>query len=143
MEKAKIIAKNRQAYFDYEILEKIECGIVLIGKEIKAIRAGKVDLTGSYARIMGQEKPELFWIGGNINLQEGSDRTKKLLVNKSELKSLIGKSQVKRLCLIPLEMYLKKGRAILLVSNAREKKQYDKRVAIKKKDIERDLRRNN
>lgn len=140
----KIIAKNRQAFFDYEILEKIECGVVLQGKEIKAIRAGKVNLTGSYGRIFeypSTGRPELFWLGGNINLTGESDRIKKLLVKKSELKSLIGKSQVKGLALVPLELYLKSGKAKLLVGIARGRRKYDKRELIKRKDIEREQKR--
>ncbi|OIP06568.1 hypothetical protein AUK41_02280 [Candidatus Berkelbacteria bacterium CG2_30_43_20] len=140
----KIVAKNRNAYHDFDLLEKIEAGIVLVGKEIKAIRDGKVDLTGSYARIMQiapADGQELFWLGGRVGIGEGSDRTKKLLVHGSELKNLIGKSQIKGLTLVPLELYLKHGRAKLCVAVARGRKLHDKRAAIKKKDIDRQQRR--
>lgn len=142
---SKIIAKNREARHNYEILDTFEAGIVLVGKEIKAIREGRVDLTGSYARIMQHPPargPELFWLGGRVGIGEGSDRFKKLLVHNSELKSLIGKSQVKGLTLVPLDLYLKRGRAKLLVAVARGKQLHDKRAALKKKDMEREMRRN-
>lgn len=140
----KIIAKNRNAYHDFDLLDKIEAGIVLVGKEIKAIRAGQADLTGSYARIISiasSQKQELFWLGGRVGVGEGSDRTKKLLVHAAELKNLIGKSQIKGLTLVPLELYFKHGRAKLLVAVARGRKLHDKRAAIKKKDVERQMRR--
>ena len=137
----KTICTNKKAYFDYEILDKYECGLVLLGKEIKAIRTGKVNINGSYGRIFGKNKQELYLVGANIGVGEGSDRIIKLLVNKSELKTLIGKTQIKGLSLAPLELYLKRGRAKILIAVAKGKKIYDKRKAIKKKDLDREARK--
>lgn len=137
----KIICKNQKAYFDYEILDKYECGLVLLGSEIKAIRAGKVNINGSYGRIFGRNKQELYLVGANIGVGEGSDRTIKLLINKNELKTLIGKTQIKGLSLVPLELYLKRGMAKVLIAVAKGKKLYDKRKAIKKKDLDREARK--
>ena len=136
----KIICKNKKAYFDYEIIEKYECGLVLLGKEIKAIRDGKVNINVSYGRIFGRNKQELYLVGANIGAGEESDRTIKLLVNKSELKTLIGKTQIKGLSLVPLELYIKRGKAKILIAVAKGRKIYDKRKEIKKKDLDREAR---
>jgi SsrA-binding protein len=139
----KQITKNKIAYFEYEILDTFEAGIALLGSEIKAIRKNKVNLTGSYARIMGNEKPELFWIGGSITTETGqSDRSRKLLIHKKELNTLIGKTQQKGLTLIPLSLYLKRGRAKLSFGLAKGKQLHDKRVVKRKKDLDREARRN-
>lgn len=137
------IATNRKAAHTYEILETLEAGLVLTGAEIKAIRAHKVSLVGSYARLLfskGVDHPELFWVGGSIALTESdTTRSRKLLVHKKELNRLIGKLQEKRLTLVPLRLYLKKGRAKLELGLARGKQLHDKREAIKKRDIIRQL----
>ena len=105
------------------------------------MQAGKVNINGSYGRIFGKNKQELYLVGANIGVGEGSDRIIKLLVNKSELKTLIGKTQIKGLSLAPLELYLKRGRAKILIAVAKGKKIYDKRKAIKKKDLDREARK--
>jgi len=127
---------NKKAYFDYQIIEEFEAGIVLTGLEIKAIRQGRVNLFGSYVKIMGGEA---FWIGGVIEVNEGdSQRSRKLLLHQTEIKKLIGKSQVEGAALIPVKLYLKKGRAKLLVGIGKGLKKHDKRNKIRKRDLERE-----
>jgi len=146
----KIIATNKKAYYDYQILEKYEAGIVLTGAEIKAIRAGKVNLTGAYAKVLRRTTDkrtkggaELFLINANIQTldKENATRTRKLLMHRKEIEQLIGKTQEKGLSLLPLSIYLKKGRAKIELGLGRGKKLYDKREMIKKRDLERLQRR--
>jgi len=127
---------NRKARFDYQIIESFEVGIVLLGSEIKALRAGKVNLTGSYARILGNE---LWWVGGEIRT-EGADPThsRKLLVHHEQLNRLAGLTKEKGLTLLPLKIYLKKGRAKMELGVGRGLKKYDKREIEKKRDQERE-----
>ncbi|MGB2762171.1 MAG: SsrA-binding protein SmpB [Minisyncoccales bacterium] len=137
-----VLAQNKKAYFDYEILETYEAGIVLIGQEVKAIKTGHINLKGSYVVIKNQE---LFLIGANIPPYQPKnapkdyqpERSRKLLLRKTEIKSLIGKSKQKGLTLIPLKMYTKKGKIKLLFGLAKGKKEYDKREKIKKREFER------
>lgn len=141
------IIENRKAYHDYEIIETYETGIVLLGPEIKAIRAGKINLQGAYVKILGSGagKPELNLINANImtkNKEINSTRSRKLLMHRKEIDHLIGKTQEKKLTLIPLKVYLKKGLAKLQIALARGKKLFDKRETIKKRDADRDIRRN-
>ncbi len=144
----KIISTNKKAYHDYEILEKLEAGIELKGSEIKAIRSGRVNLKGSHARIMQNSKSknnlELFIINLHIATQDNTDnsRTRKLLVHKKEINRLIGKTQEKKLTLIPTKIYLKHGKAKVEIAVGRGKKLHDKREQIKKKDADRQMRRN-
>jgi len=135
----KIIATNRRARFEYEILDTFEAGLALTGAEIKGIRSGQVQLQGSYARPLGQE---LFWIGGHIKVSDGdAQRTRKLLLHRREVDELIGKLQEKRLTLVPLSLYLAKGRAKLELGLGRHRKKADKREVIKKRELEVRLRR--
>lgn len=130
---------NKKARFDYEITDSLEAGIVLSSDEIKAIRNGRVDMTGSYAKIISGE---VFWIGGNFNIAEGDrQRTRKLLLHKSEIDRLIGKSQEQGLTLLPLKMYLKRGRAKLELGIGKGLKKYDKRQKLKEKDQQREIDR--
>ena len=141
MEKIKTIAKNPNAYHNYEIIEKIECGIVLYGTEIKSIRKGKVNLKDSFAKIYNGE---CFVIGmhispyefGNINNKDPL-RDKKLLLNKSEINKLIGKVQTKGYSLVPISLYFKGSLIKLELGIGKGKKLYDKRESIAKKDAER------
>lgn len=135
----KIEFYNKKARFDYEILDSHEAGIVLTGDEIKTIRSGRVDLTSSYVKIINGE---LFWLGGNIN-SEGGDRqrTRKLLMHKSEIDKLYGKSVEKGLSLLPLKLYLARGKAKMEVGVGKGMKKYDKRAKIKDRDIEREIGR--
>ena len=141
MEKIKTIAKNPNAYHNYEIIEKIECGIVLYGTEIKSIRKGKVNLKDSFAKIYNGE---CFVIGMHISPYEFGNiynkdplRDKKLLLNKSEINKLIGKVQTKGYSLVPISIYFKGSLVKLELGIGKGKKLYDKREAIAKKDAER------
>ena len=135
----KIIATNRRARFDYEILERYEAGLVLTGPEIKGVRAGAVELQGSYGRILGGEA---FWVGGHIKVSQGDpQRTRKLLLHRHQIEELQGKLQQKRLALIPLTLYLTKGRAKLELGLARHRQKPDKRDLIKQRELLRRLKR--
>ncbi|HCC03726.1 MAG TPA: SsrA-binding protein [Clostridiales bacterium] len=141
MENIKTIAKNPNAYHNYEIIEKIECGIVLYGTEIKSIRKGKVNLKDSFAKIYNGE---CFVIGMHISPYEFGNiynkdplRDKKLLLNKSEINKLIGKVQTKGYSLVPISIYFKGSLVKLELGIGKGKKLYDKRESIAKKDAER------
>lgn len=128
---------NKKAFHDYAIIDTLEAGVVLTGDEIKAIRGKRVNITGSYAKIIGGE---IYWLGGNFNILDGS-RTKKLLLHKSEIKKLIGKLEEKGYALIPLKLYLKRGRAKLELGLGKGLKKEDKREILKKKDQQREAER--
>ena len=141
MSNTKLIAKNPNAYHNYEILEKIECGIVLSGTEIKSIRNGKVNLKDSFATI---KNGECFAIGIHISPYEFGNiynkdplRDRKLLLNKSEINKLIGKIQTKGYSLVPISLYFKGSLVKLELGIGKGKKLYDKRQDIAKKDAER------
>ena len=135
-------ATNPKAHFDYEILETIEAGLVLEGHEVKAVKTGKASIKGSYVKIVDGTP---YLIGGNIspyqvaNTPKNYDpqRSRKLLLSKKEISTLVGTSQAHGLTLVPLKIYDKKGRLKLLVGIARGKKKYDKRESIKRKDVQR------
>lgn len=131
------IAQNRRAFHDYEILERYEAGIALTGKEIKAVRARKVQLVGSHVKVLNGEA---YWIGGIIQSGDKEQRTRKLLLHRKEIESLVGKGQPKGMALIPLKLYLKRNVAKLEVALTRGKKIYDKRIAIKEKEFRRSVR---
>ena len=140
------LAHNSKVGFDYEILETLSAGLELIGSEVKSVRAGKISLAGSFIGIRGHEA---YLLGANIepyqpkNISEEYDATrpKKLLLTKSELKSLEDAEKTKGLTIIPLSVY-NEGRFIKLdFAIAKGKKKFDKRQAIKKRDVERDLKR--
>lgn len=130
---------NKKARFDYEITDSIEAGVVLTSEEIKALRAGRLDMSGSYAKIIAGE---VFWLGGNFNLAGGGEgqRTKKLLLHKEQIERLAGRTQEAGYALIPLKLYLKRGRAKVELGFGRGMKKYDKREKLKKKDQEREIR---
>ncbi|HUY69678.1 MAG TPA: SsrA-binding protein SmpB [Candidatus Tyrphobacter sp.] len=139
-------AKNRRAFFDYEILEKHEAGLELLGFEVKAIKTGHINLAGAYVIIRGNEA-EL--INADIppyqplNTPSGYDpkRGRRLLLSKEEIKRLSGKSQEKGLTLIPLRVYTKRGFVKLELALGRSRKKTDKRELIKKRDVEREIGR--
>lgn len=144
-------ADNKKAYYDYEILEKFEAGIVLLGQEVKSIRLGRINLRGSYVMLKQSAKnPEVFLIGVNIppyqpkNAPSDYDpqRSRKLLITKSEINYLIGKSRQKGLTMIPLKVYTKKDKIKVDFAIVRGKKKFDKRKAIKKREIEKEIERN-
>jgi len=137
------IAENRRAQFDYHIEERFEAGVVLEGWEIKAIRAGQVQLTDGYVVI---RDGELFLIGCRINplrsasthVHPEADRTRKLLMHKEEIRRLIGKVEQKGFTLVPLNLHFKGGRVKVDIALAKGKAQHDKRETEKKKDWERE-----
>ena len=136
------LAENRKAGFDYEILETLEAGLVLEGHEVKSIKTGKASIKGSYVKIVNDEP---YLIGATIspyqpvNTPKNYDpqRSRKILLSKKEISTLIGTAHAHGLTLVPLKIYDKKGRLKLLVGIARGKKKYDKREAIKRKDVQR------
>lgn len=139
-------ATNRNAHFEYEILDTYEAGIELFGFEVKSVKTGHINLTGSFAII---KDSQAWLINATIpayqpkNAPKNYDpiRTRRLLLRKKELKELIGASAQKGLTMVPLKMYNKKGLIKLLIGLSRHKKQKDKRETIKKRDIEREVRR--
>jgi SsrA-binding protein len=141
-----ILSENRNAYFDYEILEKFEAGLVLIGTEVKSIKTGHINLAGSYV-VFRQNEPIL--IGAKVpayqpkNAPEdyNPERQRKLLLNQKEINYLLSKSNERGFSLIPLKIYTKNGRIKLEFGLAKGKKKYDKKEKIKRKDIERETRR--
>lgn len=144
-DKIKIIGTNRKANFQYELLDRLEAGMVLLGTEVKSLRDSKVNLQESYARFIGNE----LWLlnchiseykYGNLNNHEPL-RERKLLLTKRELKKLKSKLQEKGLTLVPVKIYFKTSRIKLELALAKGKKLYDKRESIKKRDTERKLKR--
>lgn len=136
--------KNKKAYFNYFIIEEIECGIALVGTEIKSIKSGKCNITDSYVRIKNNEAYiinmfiDKYENGSIFNHEETRER--KLLLHKKEIKKLLEKVGKEGITLIPLKVYIKNGIAKVLIGVAKGKKLYDKRETIKKRDIERDIR---
>jgi len=144
----KIISINKKAQADYEFLDIFEAGIKLTGAETKSIKTGQANLKGSWAVIGVDRVPRL--LGCSISryaqagqTQENYDPTASriLLLNKKQIKSLIGKLKEKKLSLIPTKIYSKSGLIKIEIALAKGKKQYEKRNQIKKRDIERDLGR--
>jgi SsrA-binding protein len=136
---------NKKAYFNYEISETFEAGVNLLGPEVKSVRLGKADLTGSFIKIVGGEA---FLLNAKIfpyqNAQvENYDenRTRKLLLHKAQIISLKSKIEGSNLSLIPVSLYIKSGFVKVEVGLGKGKKQYEKRESIKKRDIKRDIER--
>jgi len=141
----KVIAQNKKANHDYFIEETYEAGIVLQGTEIKSLRAGRVQLKDSYAKILNGE---VFLIGCHISpYEQGNrynhdpERTRKLLLHRKQINKLIGETKEVGYSLVPLKIYLKNGYAKLLIGLARGKKKYDKREDLKQKEAKRDIDR--
>ena len=140
------IARNKKAYHDYFVLEKYEAGIELFGTEIKSIRAGRVNLKDSYCSF---DSGEIYALGMHISPYEMGNRfnrdpmrKKKLLLHKKEIMKLFGQSQQQGLSVIPLEIYIKNGRAKLEIGLCKGKKLYDKRAVEAKKSADREMERN-
>ena len=138
---------NREAKYNYFILEEIECGIVLTGTEIKAIRTGKVNLKDSYAVI---RRNEVYLLNTHISeYKEGNifnhdpRRSRKLLLHKKEILKLNDKINQEGLTLVPLKLYFKKNKVKILLGLCKGKKTYDKRETIKTRDLERETRKLN
>lgn len=134
---------NRKANYDYEIIDNYEAGVVLTGTEIKSIRLGRITLKDSYAIIKNNE---IFLLNVHISSYEQGNRfnhdelrTRKLLLHKKEIIKLKEKIDKEGFTIIPLKLYFVKGKVKILLGLAKGKKNYDKREAIKKKDIERQI----
>ena len=141
----KIVSTNRKAKRNYFILDEYEAGIVLLGSEIKSVRAGQVSLAEAYVRI---ENNEAWLIDAHIYPYEQANihnhdpkRVRKLLLHKKEIRQLWEQINIKGVAVIPLKMYLKDGLAKIEIAVARGKKMYDKRQTIAKRDMERDIER--
>lgn len=146
MKKAKTARKrtidNRKARFTYESHDSLEVGMVLRGEEIKSIRSGHMQLPGSYGRILlGPKQPELWLVGAQIANTSEKQRSIKLLAHRSEINRLMGLIGQKGYTLIPSKVYIKNGRAKLLLSLAKGRKDFEKRAKMKERDINRDIAR--
>ena len=141
----RLIAMNRKARFEYEVLETLECGIVLVGSEVKSLRSGRLSLDEAYGRM---DKDEVWLMGCDIgeytfaNRQNHDPRRRrKLLLHRREIKKFASRAYERNLTLVPLKMYFKGGRAKLLLGLCRGKRMHDKRESLKKKDVDRDIAR--
>ena len=141
----KVLGKNRKAFHNYHVDEKIECGIVLQGTEVKSLRNAHFNFADAYGRIRNNE---MYLIGLHINpFAQGNlfnhepDRERKLLLHRIEILKLKRKVDEKGFTLIPLELYLKQGKVKVLLGVCRGKKLYDKRHDIKTKDLKRETDR--
>ncbi len=139
------ILENKKAYFDYEIIDKFEAGVELIGSEVKSLKSGRGNVTGSYVKVISGEA---YILGMKIDSYQGTTgsdedktRTRKLLLNKTELKKLTKYTDEKGLTIVPLSLYLKNRWIKLSIGIGRGKKKADKRETIKKRDTERAIRR--
>lgn len=141
-----ILAVNRKAGFDYEISETFEAGIELSGSEVKSIKAGRANLTGSFVVIRNGEAFLLNafvppYQSANAPASDSPEKTRKLLLHKSQIRELIGASAEKGLTMVPLRLYTKNSRIKLEFGLARRKKKYDKREKIRKREDERKIDR--
>jgi len=141
----KIIAKNSKAFRDFSILETLECGIELKGSEVKSIREANVNLKDSFGRIEGEE---VFLYNTHITPYEKGSffnveprRVRRLLLHKAEIRQLSGKINQRGLTLVPLKIYFKKGRAKIELALVKGKRVFDKRQAIKKRELDLELKR--
>ena len=142
----KVLADNKKAYYNYEILEKFEAGISLVGQEVKSLKTRGVNLAGSYVVIKNNE---VLWIGAKIPAYQpknapsnyNPERSRKLLLRKKEIKHLIGKAKQKGLTLIPLRIYTKDGKIKLEFGIGKGLKKLDKRELIKKRGVEREIQK--
>lgn len=140
----RVLADNRKARHDFHLLETFEAGIVLLGTEVKAAREGRVNLRDSYGRI---ENGEVFLYGVHISpyshrgyAHHEPTRPKKLLLHRAEIRKLIGKVVERGMTLVPVRMYLTRGRIKVAVSVARGKQAHDKRETIRRREIDRETR---
>ncbi len=142
----KIVCQNRKARHQYHIEDTLEAGLVLLGPEVKSLREGRANLTDSYASFKNGEA----WLynmhispypyATNVGTLDPT-RPRKLLLHKSEIRKLIGKTQERGLTLIPLKVYFRRGKAKVELALAKGKKLYDKRESMKRKTMERELRK--
>jgi len=144
------LAYNKRANFDYEILDKYEAGLVLLGHEVKSIKTGHISIKGSFVTVKttGKQLPELYIVNAHIPLYKNASkfaeydpyRSRKLLLKKNEIKHLIGKKQEQGLTLVPIKIYTKKSLIKLEFGVGKGKKKIDKRETIKKRETERKIK---
>jgi len=141
----KTICRNKRALHDYEILESLECGLVLTGTEVKSLREGSTSLENAYAKVdggevwmLGSDIPE-YSMGNRMNHKP--KRPRKLLLHRSEIARFAGKASERGFTLVPLRIYFKNGRAKVELAIARGKQLFDKREAKKKADAQREIKR--
>jgi SsrA-binding protein len=141
----KLVAKNKKAYFNYEVLDKVEAGLVLVGSEVKSLRSGKLQLVDAYAKI---EEGEAWLIHAHIGDYDHAGawahdptRKRKLLLKKKEIEKLAEKAREKGYTIIPLEVYFKEGRAKVLLGLCKGKAVHDKRKTIRDRDQQREVDR--
>jgi len=141
----RVIAENRKARHTYHVLDTLECGIALVGSEVKSLRSGQLSLDEAYGRV---EEGEVWLVGANIAeyafshaLNHVPKRRRKLLLHRREVKKFAGQAFEKGLTLVPLKMYFKAGRAKVLLGICRGKQKHDKRDTLKKRDAQRDIDR--
>jgi SsrA-binding protein len=141
----KVICRNKRALHDYEVFDTLECGVVLVGTEVKSLREGSASLEDAYAKI---EDGELWLIGSDIpeyamgnKLNHKPKRRRKLLLHRREIGKFAGKASQRGFTLVPLRMYFKDGKAKVEVAVARGKQYHDKRQAAKKADAQREIKR--
>ncbi len=139
----KVVCQNKKAYYNYFIDEVLEAGVVLLGPEVKSLREGRASLVESYANV---KRGEVFLHNMHItpypyahHLHLDPVRPRKLLLNKKEIKRLIGKTEQKGYTLIPTKVYFLKGLAKVEIALAKGKRKYDKRRALKEKDLKREI----
>jgi SsrA-binding protein len=141
----KDICRNRRAFHEYEVLDRLECGLVLTGTEVKSLRDGHAGLEDAYARIDGRE---VWLIGSDIpeyamgnRMNHKPKRPRKLLLHRREIARFAGKASQKGFTLVPLKLYFKNGRAKVELAICRGKQLHDKREAQKKADAQKEIRR--
>ena len=142
----KILAQNKKALFNYEILEKFQAGIVLNGQEVKSIKLGRMQIAGSFVVL---KRNEVFLIGANVPAYQPKNapadynpqRNRKLLLKKQEIKHILGKKTQKNLTLTPLKVYTKNGKIKIEFALARGKRKADKREVIKKREAKKEIAR--
>ncbi len=141
----KLICRNRRAFHEFEIMDRLECGLVLTGTEVKSLREGQGSLEDAYAKV---ENGEVWMYGSDIpeytfgnKMNHTPKRKRKLLLNRQEINRFAGRATEKGLTLIPIRMYFKNGRAKVELAIGRGKQLHDKREAKKKADAQREIRR--
>jgi SsrA-binding protein len=141
----KIICRNKRAFHEYHISERLECGLVLTGTEVKSLRDGSASLEEAYAKI---DNGEVWLVGSDIpeysmahRMNHKPKRPRKLLLHRREIAKFAGKASERGFTLVPLRLYFKKGRAKVELAVARGKQLHDKRQALKKAEAQREIRR--
>lgn len=142
----KVFARNKEAFFNYTIEHELEAGIVLAGHEVKSVKSGTMSLKGAHVTIRGNEA---VLVNAHISVYKYSGeipgydptRSRKLLLNRKEISSLIGKYKEQGMAVVPLEVYEKRGLVKIKLGIGRGKKKYDKRESIKKREDERKMAR--